>query len=188
MGIDMEKDAKKKFVLIGFMGCGKTTVGRLLAEREKLRFMDTDQQIEAEEGRTVSEIFASDGEERFRELETALLARLAGEAAGGCVYAVGGGTPLREENRALLRKMGEVIWLSVQPDTVLKRLSHDRSRPLLQGADREQRVRELLKKREDCYRAAADRVIPVDGADSGGIAAIIAGDAARTGRSGAEEK
>lgn len=133
----------QSLVLIGFMGSGKTTLGVKLSYRLRMPVEDTDRLIERREGRSVSEIFADDGEEYFRRLETELLEELA-EKAGGRIYSVGGGTPVREENRRLLKRLGRVIYLKASPETVYERIRDDATRPLLQCPDPLGRIRQLL--------------------------------------------
>jgi hypothetical protein len=150
----------KNVVLIGFMGCGKSTVGRALEKKWGYKYLDMDAHIEAAEGMTINEIFASKGEAYFRELETGMLKKLAGTKR--YIISTGGGTPLREENRQLLKELGTVIYLRVSPETVCERLKDDTTRPLLQRPDKEEAVRELLGKRKNLYAAAADYTISVD--------------------------
>lgn len=151
----------KNVVLVGFMGCGKTTVGVRLSYRLKRPVEDTDKRIEREQGMTVSEIFASHGEERFRKLETQLLERMCREES--CrIVATGGGLPMRPENRSLLKKLGPVVYLRVQPETVYERLKEDRTRPLLQGGDPMGRIRSMLEQRHPVYQQVADLVVDVD--------------------------
>lgn len=164
---------KKNIVLIGFMGSGKTTVGRKLAEQTGRRFVDTDRCIEEREGMSIPALFRTKGEAFFRMRETALLRELSDAAAGDCVFAVGGGTPLLSENRELLRGIGEVVWLKVRPETVLARLAADNTRPLLSGEDKEKRIRVMMEERGAAYRDAADREICTDTADPGRIAEWI---------------
>ena len=95
----------KNIVLMGFMGAGKTTVGKRLAKALSCEFIDTDERIEKEQGRKISDIFAEDGEQAFRDMETDLLKRLQ-DSKDAFVLSIGGGMPVREENRALLRKIG----------------------------------------------------------------------------------
>lgn len=153
---------KKNIILIGFMGSGKTTTGISLSYKLQCTLLDTDKMIEKQEGRSISEIFAAEGEDYFREKETMLLEKL---KRGTCrqIYSVGGGTPLREENRRLLGELGTVIYLKASPETVYERLKGDVTRPLLQRDDPMKRIRTLLAEREDLYRAAADIVVCVDG-------------------------
>ena len=153
---------KENIVLIGFMGCGKTTVGIRLSYRLKRPVEDTDKRIEREQGMTVSEIFASRGEETFRKLETQLLECMCREETFRIV-ATGGGLPMRPENRSLLKKLGPVVYLRVQPETVYERLKEDTTRPLLRGEDPMGRIRSMLEQRHPVYQQTADLVVDVDG-------------------------
>lgn len=152
---------KRNIVLIGFMGSGKTTIGLKLSYRLRIPVEDTDKLIERREGRSIREIFASEGEEAFRKKETMLLEEI-GKRSYGRIVSVGGGTPVREENRALLKKCGTVVYLRVRPETVYARLKGDTTRPLLQCEDPLARIRELLAQREDAYAECADLVVDVD--------------------------
>lgn len=148
-------------VLIGFMGSGKTTVGIRLSYRMRRAIEDTDKLIERKEGRTISEIFATEGEAYFRQAETAILQDLCGKMRNH-IISVGGGTPVREENRTLLKKLGTVVYFRVKPETVYKRLKEDTSRPLLQCENPLQKIEELLAVRKDAYEGCADIIIDVD--------------------------
>ena len=139
-------------VLCGFMGCGKSTVGRILAARLGLTFVDMDAYIEQTDGRSVSAIFAADGEEHFRRLEHEACRTLSDKR--DLVIATGGGAVLRQENVDALRRGGVLVWLKVDADRVLERLKEDASRPLLQRPDKEQAVRELLASRAPFYATA----------------------------------
>ena len=149
-------------ILIGFMGAGKTSVGKALSESAGMALADTDCMIETEAGMSVSDIFASRGETFFREMETAILKSLLDKAERTIICA-GGGLPLREENRDLIRRLGTVAYLRVKPETVLSRLKGDTTRPLLKGGDAQEKVHGLLKLREPIYAQAAHRTIDVDG-------------------------
>lgn len=149
-------------ILIGFMGCGKTTVGLRLSYRLRQAVIDTDKEIEREEKRTISDIFAADGEEYFRARETACLRKLI-KSVSDHIISVGGGLPLREENRALLHKLGRVFYLRAEAETIYGRLKGDTTRPLLQGDDPEAKIRTLMGQRDAFYMDAADVVIQVDG-------------------------
>lgn len=149
-------------ILIGFMGCGKTTVGLKLSYRLRRTVIDTDKEIEREEKRTISDIFTAEGEAYFRDRETACLKRLIDTAANQIV-SVGGGLPMREENRRLLQELGQVFYLRAEGETIYERVKNDTTRPLLQGADPLHKIRTLLRERDPYYRAAADVVITVDG-------------------------
>ncbi|MCR4763897.1 MAG: shikimate dehydrogenase [Lachnospiraceae bacterium] len=174
--------------LIGFMGSGKTTIGQTLADVLGFDLWDTDRMIEESCRKTVSEIFARDGEEMFRRMETATLKMIAealsespweGET-DGLILSTGGGLPVREENRRWLRQTpGSTVYLRARPETILARLSGDSTRPLLSGEDQEEkrsRTIALLAEREDIYESCADLVIDTDGKTPEAIAAeILAG-------------
>lgn len=148
-------------VLIGFMGSGKTSVGIGLSYRLRMPVEDTDKLIERREGCSVSDIFRDRGEDYFRQLETGLLRELA-EGGSVRIYSVGGGTPVRPENRKLLKKLGKVVYLRVRPETVYERLKGDNTRPLLRCDNPLERIRELMGSRADAYEEAADLILDVD--------------------------
>lgn len=152
---------KNNLIFIGYMGCGKTSVGELLAMKLGVAFLDTDQWIEGVQGCSISTIFSTQGEEAFRDMETDCLQYLLKEKTGG-VISVGGGLPLREENRKLLKRLGRVIYLKAKPDTIYERIKMDTTRPLLQTANPRERIQEMLQLRESAYLAAADVVIETD--------------------------
>lgn len=153
---------KRNVILTGFMGAGKTSVGQALSAATGMPLMDTDHLIEELAGMTISGIFALQGEDAFRKAETQVLERLLRETED-TVISVGGGLPLREENRRILKELGTVVFLRVKPETVLARLEGDTTRPLLQGDQVEQKVRELLALRNPVYQEAAHVVVDVDG-------------------------
>ena len=136
-------------------------MGDVLSHRLGYAFYDTDQLIEKEAGMSVSRIFEVMGEEKFRSLETEIL-KGAWTGEENWVLSVGGGLPMKEENRKLLKEIGTVVYLRVQADTVLKRLKGDTSRPLLQGDNVKERVDSLLEYREPLYEDGADIVVDVD--------------------------
>lgn len=148
-------------VMIGFMGCGKTTVGKQLAAELEYQFLDTDAYIEEKEQMTISQIFDKKGEAYFRNLETTSLEELAAQTKQTIVSS-GGGLPLREENAKLLKKLGFVVYLRVTKETVLKRLEGDTTRPLLACENPAQKVEELLNFRDPIYEVGAHLVIDVD--------------------------
>ncbi len=149
-------------VLVGFMGTGKSAVGRVLARRTGWRHLDTDAEIERAAGKTIPQIFAEDGEAAFREQETAFLASLAEAQSAELILSTGGGTPLRAENAALLKRIGMVVWLRVAPEAIWGRVAHSlHERPLLAAhqADPLGRIESLLAQREPQYAALADIVL-----------------------------
>ncbi len=152
---------KNNVVLIGFMGCGKTTVGIKLSYRLRMPVVDTDKLIESRSGKTISAIFAEEGESYFRDMETMLLQEMSGQNYQRIVSA-GGGTPVKPENREWLKKCGTVVYLRIQPETVYARLKNDTTRPLLQCENPLERIRELLQKRGEAYESCADVIVDVD--------------------------
>jgi shikimate kinase len=143
--------------LVGMMGAGKTTVGRTLARRLKLRFVDSDQEIEARCGVKIPVVFEIEGEAGFRAREAQAIAELTG--LEGIVLATGGGVVLLDENRRLLAARGTVVYLRATPEHLYERVRQDRNRPLLATADPLERLRELYLSRDPLYRAVADLVI-----------------------------
>lgn len=150
-------------ILTGFMGCGKTSVGKRLSYALRRPVTDTDRWIEQKSGRTVSEIFEQYGEAAFRQMETDCLEALLKEGIKNQIVSAGGGLPLRKKNAELLKKLGTVVYLRVSAPVVCQRLSGDTTRPLLKGENPEEKVRALLQEREPFYEAAADRIVDVDG-------------------------
>ncbi|WP_456474081.1 shikimate kinase [Candidatus Pyrohabitans sp.] len=140
---------KKNLVLTGFMGAGKSTIGRAAAEKLGLRFIDTDEEIEKRAGMKISEIFQKYGEAYFRELERQVVEEVS--ELEGCVIVTGGGVVLNEENISNLRRKGVVVYLHAEPEVVYQRLRGDTSRPLLRVAQPLARIRELLKQRSSYY-------------------------------------
>ena len=147
-----ERWKRKNIVLIGFMGSGKSTIGRKLARELNMDFVDMDRELESWTGRTIPEIFAEDGEAGFRKLETETARRLRNRE--NAIIATGGGAIETPENIPLLREAGLCVFLYVTPGEVLYRLRRDTKRPLLQTPDRTRRVRELLRHRNPIYQSA----------------------------------
>ncbi len=145
--------------LVGMPGSGKSTVGRQLARRLGLPFIDMDHLLEQRLGCSISDYFAQHGEQAFRDHETALLEELATEP-GALILSTGGGVVLRPENRAALRRgFRHVMYLRASPEEIYKRVRHSQTRPLLQVADPQERLRELHHVRDPLYREAANYVI-----------------------------
>ncbi len=159
-------------VFIGFMGAGKTTVGRFYAEQLGKDFLDTDSVIEKKTGKTITAIFEDEGEEAFRKMETEILRELK-EQVSNTVISVGGGLPLREENRKILKEAGTVVYLRSRPETVWERLKGDDTRPMLKGEHPEERIRELLNIREEAYEEAAHFSVDTDGKTPGEVAELV---------------
>ncbi|MGB3399843.1 MAG: shikimate kinase [Candidatus Deferrimicrobiaceae bacterium] len=143
-------------VLVGFMGAGKSSVGKVLARRLGAEFLDVDERIEDDAGKTVEEIFATEGEQAFRGRER--MAIRDAVSVPGRVIATGGGSFLDDDNRKRLRAYAPVVLLDISPATALARLAGDTLRPLLSGEDREKAVTELMERRRPAYRKADFRV------------------------------
>ena len=144
-------------VLVGLPGSGKTTVGKQLARRLKLPFVDSDHVIEERLGCSIREFFEREGEDRFRDVEQEVIDGLScGQA---CVLSTGGGAVLRLANRQHLHDRGKVVYLRSTPEDVYRRVRHDRNRPLLLVADPLQRLRDLYDARDPLYRETAHFVI-----------------------------
>ncbi|RJQ30636.1 MAG: shikimate kinase [Peptococcaceae bacterium] len=143
----------KNIVLIGFMGTGKTTIGRRLAERLGRPFIDTDAAIEEVTGKTITQLFARDGAARFRSEEALLAKKLAGRE--GLVVATGGGMVLNPENVRLLKENGVLIALTAGPEVIHQRVRNIKNRPLLGKGDQREALTRLLKERAGVYDIAA---------------------------------
>lgn len=160
--LSLEVAGARNIILEGFMGSGKSTVSEILSDRLGLELMDTDSTIEDTEGRSISSIFREDGEEAFRDMETELLTMIAGDHLRDMVISLGGGMPVREKNRELLKESGKVVYLKASPETIYERVKGDTTRPLLQGEDPLLRIKELMEGRSDVYDEAADLIIDTD--------------------------
>jgi shikimate kinase len=143
--------------LVGLMGAGKTTVGKLLAKHRDLEFVDSDHEIIARCGVSIPTIFEIEGEEGFRRREMAVIDELTQRR--GIVLATGGGAILRPENRAWLKSRGTVVYLRGQPQELYLRTRHDKNRPLLQTDDPLKKLQELYAQRHPLYMQTADIVL-----------------------------
>ncbi|MEZ3447247.1 MAG: shikimate kinase [Lachnospiraceae bacterium] len=152
----------ENIILIGYMGSGKTTVGKIAAERKNYTFVDTDEMIVEQQHRSISEIFAADGERAFRDMETALLGQLIAEKREHLVISTGGGMPLRTENQQLLARLGKVVYLKASPVTIYNRIKGDTTRPLLQCENPLERIEEMIVERSPLYEAGAMFIVEVD--------------------------
>ncbi len=139
--------------LVGLMGSGKTTIGKALAKRLNLRFVDADHEIEARTGASIPLIFEIEGEASFRQREADVIRDLS--AQQGIVLATGGGAVLNEQSRRYLRERGTVVYLKASVASILQRTSHDRNRPLLQTADPKAKLEELSRQRAPLYQEVA---------------------------------
>lgn len=146
-------EAPRSLILVGMMGAGKTTVGRMLAQALGFEFVDADRELESRSGALIATIFSVEGEDGFRRREAALLDELSQRA--GIVLATGGGAVLNPDTRQRLRERGLVVYLRASADEIHRRTRNDRSRPLLQTADPRAKIAELLAQREPLYEATA---------------------------------
>ena len=169
----MEKSYNGNILLIGFMGAGKSTVADYLKTKYSMDLVEMDQVIAGREGMSISDIFSTQGEEYFRNLETQLLIELQSHA--NTVVSCGGGVPMRERNVKEMKKNGKVVLLTAKPETILERVKDDHSRPLLEGNKTVAYIAELMEKRREKYEAAADIVVATDGRSAEEICEEIIG-------------
>ena len=148
---------ESRLILVGMMGAGKTTVGRLLAKRLKRSFYDTDEEIERRCGVRIPVIFDIEGEAGFRAREKQVIAELC--ELENAVLSTGGGAVLAEENRRILAARGIVVYLHARPPHLWQRVRHDRNRPLLATADPQAKLEAIYAERDPIYREVADLVI-----------------------------
>lgn len=156
--------------LCGMMGCGKTTVAKIIAQKYGVQLIDTDEIIVRRFG-PISDIFAEKGEEYFRRLESAVIAEICVDASQK-VVALGGGAVLEDENVRNLKKCGKIVFLRTEEQNLAKRLENSTDRPLLQGTMRD-KIRQILLKRTPIYENAADYIIDTDGLTPEETAKII---------------
>lgn len=171
--MNLSETPPKNLVLIGFMGSGKSTIGRELHHRLGYPLVDMDSIIEQRAGIPISEIFATHGEPAFREMETALLHELLDPAAPRRIISTGGGVIISPENRQLLRKLGYVVWLHAPLETIHERTARNRDRPLLAGPDAAARAAALMQLRLPWYKESAHMKIDTEGLDADEITAGI---------------
>ena len=150
-----EPQPLRNIVLVGFMGSGKSSIGRELNHSVGYQLIDTDHLIEEQAGKSIPKIFAQDGEDAFRNMETRLLEDLLLQQSSRCIISTGGGMADKAENRLLLRKLGFVVWLKCSPEEIHQRTSKSNNRPLLQCDNPMQTITELLKLRSPHYQQTA---------------------------------
>lgn len=153
----------RNILLVGFMGCGKSTIGRILHKSLDYPFIDTDQQIEKQTQKKISTLFAEEGEEAFRTLETQFLEQLIEKQTNHAIIATGGGIITRPENIPLLRQLGFVIWLTCSPEIIYERTSRNNNRPLLQCENPKEIIATMLAQRAPLYQAASH--LKIDSSD-----------------------
>lgn len=152
---------KRNIFLIGFMGCGKSTVASGLQRMYGKKVVEMDQLISKRQGMSIPDIFEKYGETYFRDLESELVAEIQGME--NQVVSCGGGVVLREQNVAKMKENGQVVLLTAKPETILERVKYDNNRPVLKGKKSVAGISELMEARREKYEAAADIVIHTDG-------------------------
>ncbi len=156
-GMSKKKRYQVSPVLVGLMGCGKSSVGRRLAKQLDIPLIDLDEYIVKKAGKTIPEIFAEQGEEAFRDMESAALREVLGKQA---VVATGGGAIMREENRELLKEHPPVIWLKASPEFLANRIDGDSNRPLIAEGETVKKLQALAEVRYPLYELCADHIVP----------------------------
>lgn len=147
--------------LIGFMGCGKSTVSAAMYSQYGMDIVEMDQIITVREGMSINEIFRIYGEPYFREIETKLLVELQSEQ--NKIVSCGGGVPMKEQNVQEMKKNGKIVLLTAKPETILERVKASHDRPLLENNKNAAFIAELMEKRQEKYEAAADIIVETDG-------------------------
>lgn len=159
--------------LIGMMGTGKTSVGRLLSERHGKEFIDTDARVASRLGCSIGELWGRRGEGAFRDIEAAQIAELSGK--DDLVIATGGGVVLREENISAMRRSGSVVWLTAPPTVLASRLGGSTGRPLLNDVDPEKTLGDLIAERQSLYQSASDVEVDTENLTAEEVAAAVEG-------------
>ncbi len=152
----------KNIVLIGFMGSGKSSIARELSHTLGYPVVDTDVLIVKQAGKPIRKIFEDEGEDAFRDLESAILRKLEESLPTRRIIATGGGVIVRPENREILRRLGFVVWLVVSAEEIMRRTGKNRDRPLLNNEDQKGTIGRLLKERGELYRGTAHQEIETD--------------------------
>ena len=168
--------ASTHLLLIGYRGCGKSGVGKLLSELLDRDLIDTDIAIESSEGKTIAEIFAEVGEQGFRDLESNQIANL-DSLEESAIISLGGGAILRPENRRCIRNLGKTVWLQATPETIFERISNDETtqsrRPKLSNLSDRDEIRSILEMRVPWYKEVADLAVSTDGVSMERVAKTI---------------
>jgi len=168
--------ASTHLLLIGYRGCGKSGVGKLLSELLDRNLIDTDIAIETSEGKTIAEIFAEVGEQGFRDLESNQIANL-DSLEESAIISLGGGAILRPENRRCIRNLGKTVWLQATPETIFERISNDETtqsrRPKLSNLSDRDEIRSILEMRVPWYKEVSDLAVATDGVSMERVAKTI---------------
>ncbi len=167
------KKLTEHIFMIGFMGVGKTSTSHALSRQLGVKEIDTDAMIVEKSGMAISDIFANQGEEAFRQMETALLDEIA--TMKPCIVSCGGGMVMRSTNVEKMKKQGKIVLLSATPETIYSHVKDSTTRPLLNGNMNVEYIAGLMKQREPAYEAAADHKIVTDGFNPRQVAEKITG-------------
>ena len=151
----------KNVFLIGFMGCGKSSVAKYLANAYGMQVVEMDEVLEEQAGMSIPTIFERYGETHFRDMETELVSAI--QTQEGKVVSCGGGVVLRRQNVEMMKQSGAIIWLTASPETILQRVAHDENRPLLKGKKNVSDIRALMENRRAMYESASEFVVHTDG-------------------------
>ena len=162
--------SRPNIVLVGFMGTGKTSIGKRLATQLRMRYVDTDDIIERDSGRRISDIFSADGEETFRELESKAVRKAS--KLNNYIISTGGGVVLKETNMAELKRNGIIFCLTATPEEIYRRVRHQSHRPLLQTPDPLTKIKSMLDERHPYY-VKADYMVETTGRSFGEVMAYI---------------
>ncbi|MCD8036580.1 MAG: shikimate kinase [Clostridiales bacterium] len=162
---------KENIVLVGFMGCGKTTIGKKLARANDCVFIDMDDEIEKRAGMKITDIFEKYGEAEFRKMETELCEELS--VRQGCVIATGGGVIKSEKNMELLKKNGIVLYIKASPEHIYNNIRGDKSRPLLNGGNKMKKIRDMMEERRPLYEERSDVEADITGMKSSEAVGLI---------------
>ncbi len=154
----------KNICLIGFMGSGKSTVGRILAKKIKFIFIDLDRIIELGEGKKIKDIFSFKGEKYFRDLESKVTGKISNNK--NCVFACGGGIVKRKENMEIIKNNSAVIYLNISVREASERLENVKDRPLIEVKHRKETIEKMIRERDTLYRKYADLMVDNNGKDS----------------------
>lgn len=159
--VELSMNKKKNIIFVGLPASGKTTIGKKIAKKLNYEFLDTDLEIERITGKKIIDLFKKEGELRFRSEETHALKRIKnlGLNLGPLVIATGGGIILKEENREILKKLGIIVYLKADVDTITERVSRNKNRPLLKNGNIKENLKNFLDEREGLYLDLADIII-----------------------------
>ncbi len=157
-----EASPLKNIILVGFMGCGKSTIGRVISQQLNYPLIDTDYYIEEQTNHKISDIFKQHGEPYFRDIETDLVSQLLDNRISRQIISTGGGLPKRESNRETLKSLGYVVWLKASVESIHQRTSMSNHRPLLQSKDPKVLINKMIEEKTPIYEDCAHLTVQTD--------------------------